>query len=136
MAVCRWCEQEMPVCRCRLDEVGAGLPADVMIDRNGDLTEVRFVGDHEVHVHFGDVPPTDVTVVHGIPCTTPLRTVIDIAPDYERDDDLAEVVADCLERRLFTLAEAWARLREPDMRSRPGAVRLRELLARRTFPEG
>lgn len=136
MAVCRWCGRATPTCACRSDPVvGSELPHDVLIDGNGDLTEVRFIGGHEVHLHFADIPDTDVTVLDGIPCTTALRTLIDIAPDYETDDVLAEVVADCLERRLFTLAEAWGRLREQDMRTRPGAVRLRALLVERSFTD-
>ncbi len=75
-----------------------------------------------------DNPDKDKTVVDGIPCTTALRTVIDVAPDLDRAE-LERIVEDFLARRLFTLAEASARLAEDDMQSCPGAVLLRNLLA-------
>jgi hypothetical protein len=37
-------------------------------------------------------------------------------------------VQDCLDRRLFTAEEAWARLAEQDMVRRPGAELLRRAL--------
>jgi hypothetical protein len=83
-----------------------------------------------VLVHYDDIPEKDITTVHGIPCTTALRTVIDIAPDLDRDQ-LRRAVQDCLDRQLFSVEEAKARLLEPDMLSRPGAHLLRPLLAGR-----
>ncbi len=56
--------------------------------------------------------------------------MIDVAPDVDRDH-LREIVADCLARRLFTEEQAWARIREPDMRSRAGALLLRQVLQER-----
>jgi hypothetical protein len=41
---------------------------------------------------------------------------------------LDRIVSDCLERRLFTVEEARARLAEPDMVNRHGADLLRRLL--------
>lgn len=74
-----------------------------------------------------DLPDSDVTTVHGVACTTPLRTVIDIAADLDRAE-LERVVRDCLGRGLFTIDEAMARLTQPDMTSRRGAHLLRTLL--------
>jgi len=97
------------------------------VDGNGLLTERMWLGDQEVIVHRGDYPDSDITTVHGIRCTTPLRTVIDIAPDVPASH-LDEIVADCLERGMFTVDEAWRRLAEPDMADLRGAELLRRAL--------
>lgn len=104
---------------------GVGEPLG--IDANGCPTERLTIGDLDVIVHYDDIPDTDLTTVDGIRCTTALRTVIDIAPDMT-DDELNRIVLHCLQRDLFTLDEAWRRLSQPDMATRPGAQRLRRLL--------
>jgi hypothetical protein len=91
--------------------------------------ELRWVGGGPVIVHYDDLPEKDVTTVRGVPCTTALRTVIDLAPELERGH-LDEIVRDCLDRRLFTIDEAKARLDEADMITRPGALLLRQALRR------
>ena len=98
-------------------------------DSNGCPMERVWHDGQEVIVHYDDVPAKDLTTVDGIPCTTALRTIIDIAPDVD-EDHLEEIVQDCLDRRLFTMEEAMARVAEDDIRARPGAVLLRRLLAR------
>lgn len=108
------------------------LPADGLlepsgVDGNGLLTERMWIGDHEITIHRDDVPQTDITTVHGIRCTTALRTVIDIAPETGVAD-LQSIVSDCLERRLFTVEDAWRRLAQPDMVGRRGAELLRQVL--------
>ena len=85
------------------------------------------MGDDDVIVHYDDIPASDVTTVSGIPCTTALRTVIDIAADVDLAH-LENIVRDCLERRLFTVDEAWRRLSQPDMATRAGAALLRRVL--------
>lgn len=102
-------------------------------DSNGCPMEVVWLDGQAVVVHYDDVPPKDITTVDGIRRTTPLRTVIDLAADAD-DDELEQMVADCLARALFTVDEAMARVAEPDVGSRPGALRLRELLERRRLP--
>jgi hypothetical protein len=102
---------------------------DVYFDGNGCLVERVVVGGQEVIVHYDDIPETDVTTVDGIPCTTALRTVIDMAPEVDRAT-LERMVQDALERKLFTVEEARARLAERDMVTRPGAEILRRLLFR------
>jgi hypothetical protein len=82
-----------------------------------------------VIVHFDDLPDSDITIVDGIPCTTALRTVIDLAAEWD-EDQLDRVVRDCLQRGLFTIEEAQERLSRDDMRGRPGAAVLRRYLAR------
>jgi len=131
------CRGQFITCGCRFDEdapvhlsaTGAfdDGPVDRYFDSKGVPTERRWLGDQEVIIHYEDVPDFDKTVVQGIPCTTALRTVIDIAPDVTTDQ-LDAIVRDCLQRGLFTTEEAWTRLALDDMRTRPGAVRLRELL--------
>ena len=96
-------------------------------DANGDLTERVSLGSRDVIVHYGDLPDSDITSVHGIPCTTPLRTVIDIATETSTAD-LEAIVRNFLQRRLFTREEALARTAEPDMVSRKGAQIIRRML--------
>src|SRR5690349_453381 len=98
------------------------------VDANGYLTERVVLRGQDVIVHYAEVPDSDITSVDGIPCTTPLRTVIDIAPEMEAEE-LERIVRDCLERRLFSRQEAMVRIAEPDMLSRPGAQILRQILA-------
>jgi hypothetical protein len=105
------------------------LPDDIYFDSNGALTERRSISGVDVVVHYDDVPETDITVVQGIPCTTALRTVIDLAPAIDRLE-LHRMVQDCLDRHLFTLEEAEARLAQPDMQHRRGAELLRLVLLR------
>ena len=93
------------------------------IDANGCLTETHEVNGHIVVTHYDDIPDTDVTTIGGIPCTTALRTVIDIAPQY-RPHELNQLIRHCLGRNLFTVAEAMERISQPDMKARPGAILL------------
>ena len=101
---------------------------DASMDANGCPTERVRLGRQDVIIHYDDIPESDITTVRGIPCTTALRTVIDIAPDVGVVA-LADIVQDCLARRLFTVDEAHTRLGEPDMQERLGAELLRRVLA-------
>jgi hypothetical protein len=102
---------------------------DLSIDPNGCLTERVVIGDQALIVHHDELPDADVTTVHGIPCTTALRTVIDIAPELHAAE-LEQVVRHCLDRGLFSVDEAMARVAERDMLTRPGARLLRRVLSR------
>lgn len=113
---CPSCGDQLLSCGCRFDE-----------DGNGGLVERAFVGGVEVLVHQSDVPESDITTVRGIRCTTPLSTVIDLAPELA-PDELKDMVRDYLGRRLFTVEEAWWRLAQPDMADRRGAHLLRAVL--------
>jgi hypothetical protein len=104
-----------------------GFEGDVYFDKNGSLTEHPLLGGQQVIVHYDDIPEKDVTTVDGIPCTTALRTVIDVAADVD-PAQLDRIVQDCLDRSLFTVEEARARLLEPDMLHRHGADLLQRLL--------
>jgi hypothetical protein len=127
---CPRCFGQMMSCDCRFDEDGPEDQEDVLdlfIDSNGDPTErVRF-GDGDMLIHYADLPESDITTVDGIPVTTPLRTVIDLAPEVDRHQ-LERMVQDCLARRLFTVEDAWMRVDQSDMLNRPGAVLLRAVL--------
>ncbi len=118
-------------CGCRFDEDGPetshSLVEPLGVDGNGLLTERMSLGEIDVVIHRDDVPETDITTVHGIPCTTALRTVIDLAPEVA-SSELEIMVRDCLERGLFTVEEASRRLNEPDMVGRSGADLLRRAL--------
>lgn len=98
-------------------------------DSNGCPMEHTWIDGQEVIVHYDDIPETDITTVDGIRVTTPIRTVIDIAPDVELAH-LHAIVQDCLDRRLFTIEEALARANESDIADRPGAALLRQVLVR------
>jgi hypothetical protein len=99
------------------------------VDGNGVPFEVRTYDGVEVRVHHDDIPESDVTTVHGLRVTTPLRTVIDVAPDITTGE-LDRVVEDCLRRRLFTVEDALDRVDRPDMLLRRGAHLLRARLMR------
>lgn len=103
-------------------------------DGNGLLTERAWVGDEEVIIHYDDMPEKDTTTVDGIPCTTAVRTVIDVAPEIEAAE-LDRVLQDCLARHLFTLEELTERATEDDMVERPGAILVRQAVRRRRLAE-
>jgi len=122
----------MICCGCRFDEDlldGDALGEVLHVDADGVLTERRWMAGTEVLVRYDDIPESDITTVRGIRCTTPIRTVIDIAPEVERPH-LEEIVRDMLDRGLFTVPEAWERLSRPDMATRRGAELLRQVLPR------
>lgn len=101
---------------------------DIYIDSNGFPTErVRF-GGQTVVVHYDDIPESDITTVGGLRVTTPIRTVIDIAVDVA-PTDLERIIRDFLDRGLFTIDEALARIDQPDMAARAGAHLVRAALA-------
>lgn len=126
---CAVCGGQMLSCGCEFDEDGfAGeIVGEPFIDADGDLAEARQVGDAQVVVHYKDFPEKDITTVDGIPCTTALRTVIDVATDTE-EHELVRIVRQCLDRHLFSVAEARARIAEDDMRDRSGASALARVL--------
>jgi hypothetical protein len=99
----------------------------ISVDSNGRPTERIRVGGQEIVVHYDDIPESDITTVRGLRCTTPIRTVIDIAPDLP-SPELERIIRDCLARGLFTVEEALARIDQPDMASRVGAHMLRAAL--------
>jgi hypothetical protein len=101
---------------------------DLFIDANGCLAERKMVGDIPVVLHYDDVPESDVATINGLRVATPLRTVIDLAAQMSLEDT-ADLVDDYVTRGLFTLDDARARLAAEDMRRRPGAIVLRQLLA-------
>jgi hypothetical protein len=110
------------------DEDGSGVVGGPLaVDRDGVPVE-RVGGEgHEVIVRDDDIPDSDLATVDGIPCTTALRTVIDIAPDVD-PAHLELIVRDCLARQLFTVAEARRRLAQPGMATRAGADLLGRVL--------
>jgi hypothetical protein len=101
---------------------------DIYIDANGCPTERIRVGGREIVVHYDDIPESDITTVRGIRVTTPIRTVIDIAPETSASE-LERIIQDCLRRGLFTVEEALARLGQPDMAARAGARKVLAALA-------
>lgn len=127
MQRCPLCGGQMLSCGCRFDEDRLG---ELELDSCGNPMERVVIDGREVIVHYVDIPEKDKAVVRGIPCTTALRTVIDIAPDVDLDV-LRRIVDDCLDRELFSVDEAWDRLSELDMADHPGAHVLRPVLDER-----
>jgi hypothetical protein len=59
----------------------------------------------EIRVHYDpDLRPEDVTTVHGIPVTTPARTLLDLTTCLD-DDQLEQALTKALQRGLTTYAE-------------------------------
>jgi len=100
---------------------------DIFIDANGCPAERIRVGGQEVVVHYDDIPESDITTVHGLRVTTPIRTVIDIAPEMPAPE-LERIIRDFLDRGLFPVEEAFTRLDQPDMAARAGAHMVRSAL--------
>jgi hypothetical protein len=105
-------------------------PDDVYVDANGRLTERRKLDGVDVIVHYDDIPESDITSVDGIPCTTALRTVIDLAVELDRPE-LEQIVDECIDAGLFTPEEAFERVAQPDMLGRRGATLLEQVLSDR-----
>lgn len=102
---------------------------DYFIDANGCLAERVELDGLSVILHYDDVPDSDKTVVDGLPTTTALRALLDVAVECD-PVDLDIAIRDCLQRGLFTVAEARARIAQPDMASRPGTSLFARALAR------
>lgn len=100
---------------------------DFYIHERGWPVEERTIAGHAVMIHYRDIPESDITTLDGLRLTTPLRTVIDLAPDVGMDH-LAVMVRHCLERRLFTTEDAYQRIRRSDMADDPGAAMLWQVL--------
>lgn len=96
-------------------------------DANGFPTERILLGTQLVELHYVDLPESDRTTVDGVPCTTALRTVIDMATQYT-PWELDEAIHSFLERGLFTVSDALARIAEPDLADHPGAALLGKAL--------
>jgi very-short-patch-repair endonuclease len=76
-----------------------------------------------IRIHrVGLLEPLEVTVKHGIPTTTPVRTLLDLA-SYLKDGDLEQAVAEAFARRLTTRDKLLSTLD-----GHRGAPRIRELL--------
>lgn len=150
---CPLCGGQMLSCGCRFDEDGpsdegddADLPEieltvpdlgqlggtvlERWVDDNGCPTERRVLdGGLEVICHEDAVPECDRAVVRGIPCTSALRTIIDLASELD-PPQLERMMRDAVDRRLFTIGEAAARVSQPDIAHRPGARLVGELIRR------
>lgn len=100
------------------------------VDANGCPTEDIDGPGGSIRMRYEDIPESDITTVDGIRVTTPLRTVIDLAAELDAAE-LDRMVQFFLDRRLFSVAEAFVRLDQPDMASRPGARTLRAYLRQR-----
>jgi hypothetical protein len=140
MQICPCCGGQLLSCGCRFDEDGPddddepfldvvwdGPMVPLGVDPNGSMLERGSLSGVEVIVRRAEIPESDITTVDGIRCTTPVRTVIDIAASMKADD-LVAMVIDAITRGLLTEAEAWKRLDQPDMALHVGAQLLRRTL--------
>ena len=137
---CPVCAGQMLSCGCRFDEDAPeddddSFPDDEWdeplapfgVDANGSLLEAGSLAGIPVLVRREDVPDSDITAVNGIPCTTALRTLIDIAATVE-PAHLRSMLTDALARGLFSEADAWTRLGRADMAVHAGAALVRRAL--------
>jgi hypothetical protein len=99
-------------------------------DANGCPAERVIIDGQSVIIHYDDVPESDITTVHGLRCTTPLRTVIDVATQLD-STELDDLLQQCLERELFSIDQLRARVAQPDLRDRRGAALVLAAIARR-----
>ena len=67
--------------------------------------------------------------MNGVGCTTALRTPIDLAAQVSTEE-LELMIRDCLDRRLFPVDEALARIAQPGVSDRPGAEVIGQSLRR------
>jgi len=81
-------------------------------------------------VHQNALPPVDVTVLDGIPVTTPARTLIDVS-SVVPSETVEEALDDALRRGLVTRARLRWRVEQLARPGRPGVTVIRELLAAR-----
>ena len=97
-----------------------------LMNHNGDVdvTTTRSVKPRPgIRLHVvRSLPPTDVTRHHGIPVTTPARTILDLA-DVLEQRKLGRIVHEAEVQRLVTNAELRARLD-----GRAGAAKLRAIV--------
>lgn len=82
-------------------------------------------------IHRGELRPSDVTTLDGIPTTRPARTLIDLAA-VVTPTTLAFAVDDLLSRRLVTVDYLRRRLDAVGRQGRRGAGTLAEVLAERS----
>jgi very-short-patch-repair endonuclease len=81
-----------------------------------------------IHIHRAShLPDRDLRTRHGLPVTSPARTVIDLASTDATDSELEAVIAEGRAVNLLRKGELERTLREAGRRS--GTGRLRELLA-------
>ncbi|HUC13139.1 MAG TPA: type IV toxin-antitoxin system AbiEi family antitoxin domain-containing protein [Acidimicrobiales bacterium] len=84
-------------------------------------------------VHRPTEFPTQIVTVRNIPCTAPLRTVIDLAAVVP-PQVLEEAVDRALASKLVTLEAIEAELARSARKGRPGLTALRKAVSRRTLP--
>ncbi|MFE1319153.1 type IV toxin-antitoxin system AbiEi family antitoxin domain-containing protein [Kitasatospora phosalacinea] len=70
----------------------------------------RTTRDLTVRLRTATIPPSDITVVDGLPVTTPLRTVVDLLRARTDAGHVGGVVADAERRDLIVLDELSARI--------------------------
>jgi very-short-patch-repair endonuclease len=101
-------------------------PIDLIVPRS------RTRRDPRVTIHRTPLLPTDVTTRHGIPTTTAMRTIIDLAA-ITHPDVLEQAFDDALRRKLFRLERMSERL---DAHQFDGSKVLRAFIAERAANPG
>jgi len=96
----------------------------LIVDRDSSARRVGVV----VH-RIGDVLRSDLTSLHGIPCTNATRTCIDLGAILS-EPQLERVVDRALHRGLTHVDRLVARFLQLARRGRPGTARLRSVLRR------
>lgn len=115
----QWLALEPPILAA--DRLGDPTPVLVSHESAAALHQMGDLDSHGVHFtvasrrqtrqsdvifHIADVPAQDWAVLDGLPVTTPLRTVVDLAHSGHEPDHLADMLATIFDRRLATREEA------------------------------
>lgn len=95
--------------------------------RRGRSCHLCGIVAHEVR----GLPAVDITMLHGIPVTTPARTIIDVA-SAATPEALEIALDDALRRNLVSTPRLQWRLSEIGNRGRPGVGLLRSLIDARS----
>lgn len=97
---------------------------EVTVKRNRNRTRQR---DVTIHWTTEPIPKEDVTIIDGIPVTSPARTLLDLA-SVEPEDVIEQCLDDALRRRLVSLAFLDRWLEDPRRRRHRGRRVLRDLV--------
>jgi hypothetical protein len=101
-------------------------PIEITIPRSRRLGRMPGVVVHRV----GPLPPADLTMLDGIPVTSPARTLIDLTAVASRES-VEEALDDALRRGLVSVARLRWRLNELRGSGRRGIATIRDLIEAR-----
>lgn len=84
---------------------------DLLADRHEfTVTTRKQTRRLELRLHRGDLPSGDITLRHGLPVTTPARTVLDLLTAHHDGEHVADVLADAVRDHQVDLDDLAPRL--------------------------